>query len=173
VLSSKSNGKQPQSLSRAPILSPNCRHSNFVEERVNESYKTHTPVMQMFDSQELGIIRHARNTLSIRHQQPLYLSRQTLQFSPNTTLDRNLLATQYQSSLTPSPKQPSARSKSQLQFSVLDAKQQGCSDNTMPKDSIPRERYGFTVRPCSHNTPRPTTSGSISEHLKGVQFGSI
>ncbi len=168
ALTTKSTGKQPQHSSRPPIISPNFRHSNFVEERANPSFEIQRPMMQMFDSRELGIIRHARNTLSIRHQQPLYLSRQTLEFSPNTTLDRNLIASQYQTSSTPSTKQPSARSKSQLHFSVPDVKQSSWSDNTPSKDSIPRERHGVTVRPCSHNTPRPTTSGSVSEYLKGV-----
>ena len=168
MLTSKTYGKQPQNSSRAPILSPSYRHSNFVEERVSQSFDSQRPIMQMFDSRELGIIRHARNTLSIRHQQPLYLSRQTLEFSPSASLDRNLIESQFQSSLTASSKQPSARSKSQLHFSVPDVKQSSWSENAASKESVPRERQGFTVRPCSHNTPRPTTSGSISEYLKGV-----
>ena len=164
----KLNAKQLQNLSRAPILSPKY-HSKFAEESANHSFETLRPSMQLFDSRELGIVRHARNTLSIRHQQPLYVSRQTLELSPNTSLDRSMLASQYQTSSTPSPKHPSSRSKSQLCFSIPDAKHSFWLETDASKDSIPHERQGLTVRPCSHNTPRPRTSGSTSDRVKSQQ----
>jgi hypothetical protein len=36
------------------------------------------------------------------------------------------------------------------------------------KDAIPREHQGFMVRPCSHNTPRPTSSNSMFDRIKGL-----
>jgi hypothetical protein len=149
------------------MQSPN-RHCTFVEEKYSPTHETQMSPMQIFDRRELCIIRHARNTLTIRHQLPIYLSRQTLEFSPDTSFDQNSLASkQPGSSPTPASKHPSSRSKSHLGFAVSDNLNAWMATE-VAKDAIPREHQGFTVRPCSHNTPRPTSSNSILDRIKGL-----
>jgi hypothetical protein len=165
VLPGMSNTTHLQS--RPPILSPH-RSCMFVEEKTGPSLEMQSSPMQIFDRRELGIIQHARSTLTIRHQPPIYMSRQTLELSPNTTSDRKSLSSQHQPSpRSPASKQTSSRAKSHIGFSVSDELNSWLPTH-VAKDGIPRERHDITVRPCSHNTPRPTSSNSVFDRAKGL-----
>jgi hypothetical protein len=146
---------------------PQPRYSKFVEEKTSPSFQSQVPPMQMFDSRDLGILRHARRTLYIRQQQPVYLSHQTLELSASNNFDSNLPASEHKRSPpTPASRHLSVRSKSHLGFNVVDEhfSLDSRAETEHAKDYIPHERYA--VRPCSHNTPRPTSSNSIPYHAK-------
>ena len=170
-MASKSDANHLKRNARNAILSPpQPRHSTFVEEKTSPSFQSQVPLMQIFDSRDLGILRHARRTLYIRQQQPVYLSHQTLELSASNNFDPNSPASEHKRS-PPSPASRhlnhlSARSKSHLGFNVHDEQYSldSRAETEHAKDYIPHEL--FAVRPCSHNTPRPTSSNSIPYHAK-------
>jgi hypothetical protein len=135
----------------------------FAEELLSSSREVQELPMQIFDDKELKILRHARSTLFIRQQQPSYISRQTLEFSPLKRLDSLPLV---QSQTSPPCSKTSARSKSHNGFSNSASRSTSRMETRFAKDTIPLDHGLCDPRPGSNNTPRPSTPNSTLERAK-------